>query len=292
MGERRKANGPGGALVPPAPPASERETIDALVASLSGLNVDQLRLQWRNHLGGVVPAHLPGWLLLRVLAYRIQAAAFGDLDRAFLRRLREHRDEAFELGDARPFATRGPTTREGVGLKSGALLVREWNGRLEQVMILDDGCAWNGCVYRSLSQVAKAITGTNWNGHRFFGLKAVRTGASNRKRNVTPRPDSLLDIGVSPTLAGFAPAMPDRSPPLATKESEFGISERIGLATQLRGRANGPSNRLAQGPAFNETGRAQDRPSLRRLHTRLHRLRSGAGLQLPRQPARVIPFTD
>ena len=51
-------------------------------------------------------------------------------------------------------------------------------------MILDDGCAWNGCVYRSLSQVAKAITGTNWNGHRFFGLKAVRTGASNRRRNV------------------------------------------------------------------------------------------------------------
>ena len=101
-----------------------------------------------------------------------------------------------------------------------ALLVREWNGRLERVMILDDGCAWNGCVYRSLSQVAKAITGTNWNGHRFFGLKAVRTGASNRKRNVTPRPDSLLDIGVSPTLAGFAPAMPDRSPPLATKESD------------------------------------------------------------------------
>ena len=73
-------------------------------------------------------------------------------------------------------------------------------------MILDDGCAWNGCVYRSLSQVAKAITGTNWNGHRFFGLKAVRTG-SNKKRNVTPRPNSLLDIGVSPTLAGFAPSV-------------------------------------------------------------------------------------
>ena len=75
----------------------------------------------------------------------------GILDRAILRRLHEHRDEAFELRDARPFATRGPTTREGVGLKSGALLVRAWNGRLERVMILDDGCAWNGCVYRSLS---------------------------------------------------------------------------------------------------------------------------------------------
>ena len=87
-------------------------------------------------------------------------------------------------------------------------------------MILDDGYAWNGCVYRSLSQVAKAITGTNWNGHRFFGLKAVRNGASNRKRSATPRPNPLLDIGMSPTLAAFAPAMPDRSPPLATKESD------------------------------------------------------------------------
>ena len=185
MATRRNANGAGEASVPPAPSASARETLDASVARLSGLNTDQLRLQWRNHLGGVAPAHLPRWLLLRVLAYRIQAAAFGDLDRAILRR--PHKIRA----DSRPFATRRPTTREGVGLKSGALLVREWNGRLERVMILDDGCAWNGCVYRSLSQVARAITGTNWNGHRFFGLKAVRTGASNRKRNVTPRPELI-----------------------------------------------------------------------------------------------------
>ena len=87
-------------------------------------------------------------------------------------------------------------------------------------MVLDDGYAWNGCVYRSLSQVAKAITGTNWNGHRFFGLKAVRNGAPNRKRSATPGPNPLLDIGMTPTLAGFAPAMPDGSPPLATKRSD------------------------------------------------------------------------
>ena len=85
-------------------------------------------------------------------------------------------------GRARPFATRGPTTREGVGLKSGALLVREWKGRLERVMVLDDGFAWNGGAYASLSQAAKAITGTNWNGHRFFGLKAVRGEQSNVRR--------------------------------------------------------------------------------------------------------------
>ena len=216
MAKRGKASGAGEASVPPALSASERETVDASVASLSGLNLDQLRLQWRNQLGGIAPAHLPGWLLMRVLAYRIQAAAFGDLDRTILRRLR---DDALELGDARPFAPRGPTTREGVGLKSGALLVREWSGRLERVMVLDDGYAWNGCVYRSLSQVAKAITGTNWNGHRFFGLKAVRNGAPNKKRSATP-PNPLLDIGMTPTLAGFAPAMPDGSPPLATKRSD------------------------------------------------------------------------
>ena len=181
MAKRRNPKGAGEALVPPAPSSSEREVLDASVTSLSGLNVDQLRLQWRNHMGGIAPAHLPGWLIMRVLAYRIQAAAFGDLDRAILRRLREPEDEAFESGGARPFATRGPTTREGVGLKSGALLVREWNGRLERVMVLEDGFAWNGCVYRSPSQVAKAITGTNWNGHRFFGLKAVRNGRTVRK---------------------------------------------------------------------------------------------------------------
>ena len=187
MATRRNANGAGEASVPLAPSASARETLDASVARLSRLNTDQLRLQWRNHLGGVAPAHLPRWLLLRVLAYRIQAAAFGDLDRAILRRLHEHREEAFEFEGRSSLCNPRTDDSEGVGLKSGALLVREWNGRLERVMILDDGCAWNGCVYRSLSQVAKAITGTNWNGHRFFGLKAVRTGASNRRRNVTPR---------------------------------------------------------------------------------------------------------
>jgi Protein of unknown function (DUF2924) len=143
------------------------------------------------------PRPSSGWLLARVLAYRIQAAAFGDLDRAILRRLREMKGGTLESGRAPPFATRGPTTREGVGLKSGALVVREWNGRTERVMVLDEGYAWNGGLYRSLSQAAKAITGTNWNGHRFFGLKGVRSGISKRKRIAAPTPNAALDIGVS-----------------------------------------------------------------------------------------------
>ena len=66
MAKRGKASRAGEASVPPALSASERETVDASVASLSGLNLDQLRLQWRNQLGGIAPAHLPGWLLMRV----------------------------------------------------------------------------------------------------------------------------------------------------------------------------------------------------------------------------------
>ena len=102
MAKRRKASRAGEASVPPTPSASEREMLDASVARLSGLNVDQLRLHWRNHVGGVAPAHLPGWLLMRVLAYRIQAVAFGDLDRTILRRLREPREEAFEFEGRSP----------------------------------------------------------------------------------------------------------------------------------------------------------------------------------------------
>jgi hypothetical protein len=215
MAKRRIASGVSEPSVPPI----ERETLEASVAALSGLNVDQLCLQWRNHLGGIAPAHLPGWLLMRVLAYRIQAAAFGDLDRAIFRRLREPKDEAFASGDARLFATRGPRTRENVGLKSGALLVREWKGRLERVMIVDDGYAWNGGVYRSLSRVAKAITGTNWNGHRFFGLNGTTSGAANRKRSAIASLDPSIDIDGSRVLAASATAPQDGSRPLATKRA-------------------------------------------------------------------------
>ena len=196
MATRRNANGAGEASVPPAPSASARETLDASVARLSGLNTDQLRLQWRNHLGGVAPAHLPRWLLLRVLAYRIQAAAFGISTGRFCDVCTSTGTKPSSLGTLVPLQPADRRHARASGSNPELCWSANGTACLERVMILDDGCAWNGCVYRSLSQVARAITGTNWNGHRFFGLKAVRTG-SNRKRNVTPRPDSLLDIGVS-----------------------------------------------------------------------------------------------
>ena len=122
--------------------------LDAAIAGLGDCAAEQLRLQWRNHLGGAAPAHLPRWLLLRLLAHRMQAAALGDLDKATLRLVRQPKGEGAGSPDGRPFETRGPTTRDGIGLKSGAPPVRKWNGRLERVMILEKGFTWNGATYR------------------------------------------------------------------------------------------------------------------------------------------------
>ena len=117
---------------------------------------------------------------MRMLAYRIQAAALGGLDKETLRILRQPKGETLESSDGRPFEARIATTREGAKLRAGALLTREWNGRLERVMVLDKGFAWNGETYGSLSQIAKAMTGTSWNGHRFFGLRTARSDRSAR----------------------------------------------------------------------------------------------------------------
>jgi hypothetical protein len=148
--------------------------LETAIAGLGDCDVEQLRLQWRNHLGGAAPAHLPRWLLLRLLVHRLQVAALGGLDKATLRTFRLPKRDGDGSSDCRPFETRGPTTRDGINLKPGSLLVREWNGRPERVMILEKGLAWNGATYRSLSQIAKAMTGTSWNGHRFFGLRPAK----------------------------------------------------------------------------------------------------------------------
>jgi hypothetical protein len=139
----------------------------SIVAGLEGYDLNGLRRQWRLYLGGEPPLHLPRWLLMRVLAYRLQADAFGCLDKSIQRMLRSNKEQ----GAAAPFDRRSPQTRDGAALKAGALLVREWNGKLERVMVLNEGFAWNGQTFGSLSQIAKAMTGTNWNGHRFFGLR-------------------------------------------------------------------------------------------------------------------------
>jgi hypothetical protein len=154
-------------------------SLAAVLAGLEGLEFEGLRRQWRNHLGGEASAHLPRWLLLKVLGHRLQIAAFGDLDKSLRRLLRDEAEG--EGGPTAPFDRRDAQTRDGIALRPGALLVREWHGKLERVMVLEEGFAWNGKNFGSLSQIAKAMTGTNWNGHRFFGLRQASGAKAGAK---------------------------------------------------------------------------------------------------------------
>jgi hypothetical protein len=157
--------------------------LEAELAKLERLSLDDLRLRWRNHWGRLAPAHLSRGLLLRVMAYRLQADAFGDLDRKTIRMLDRLADDAADRSasnglsapdsnDCSSAATlAGRQTSDPLILKRGTLLTREWQGRIERVTVVSNGFAWNGATYASLSAVAFAITGTKWNGHRFFGVR-------------------------------------------------------------------------------------------------------------------------
>ena len=97
MPMRRHSGGAGKVSPPPAPRSDEATSLSDLIAGLANLDANGLRLQWRNHLGGTPPAHLPRWLLLRVLVYQVQAAALGGLDKATLRVIRQPKGQTPEL---------------------------------------------------------------------------------------------------------------------------------------------------------------------------------------------------
>jgi hypothetical protein len=90
-----------------------------------------------------------------MLAWRLQAEALGGLDRETRRKL----------------AGRGPVEADGLQLGSGAVIRRDWQGRRIEAVVEDGGFRWEGDLYPSLSAVARAATGTRWNGPRFFGLR-------------------------------------------------------------------------------------------------------------------------
>jgi hypothetical protein len=209
MAAKRQRTGPveHPAISSPDALFSTDASLPALLAALEGLELDGLGRQWRNHLGGEAPAHLPRWLLLKLLGHRLQVAAFGDLDNSLRRLLRDELEGSGDRNSAL-FDRRGAHTRDGIALRPGALLVREWKGKIERVMVLEEGFAWNGKSFGSLSQIAKAMTGTNWNGHRFFGLRQAKAKPaiakrSDGRRSSGDRADSIANAAaVRPARAG------------------------------------------------------------------------------------------
>jgi hypothetical protein len=125
------------------------------VAGLERLSSDELRTKWRKLTASPVPRMSPSLLRL-ALAWEIQARAYGGLSR-------ETRRTLDQLAAAKTRTT---------SVSPGMRLVREWNGRAHVVVVGDDGVIrWDEREWRSLSEVARAITGTRWSGPAFFGLK-------------------------------------------------------------------------------------------------------------------------
>lgn len=129
-------------------------TIEDEIEALGPMDLEGLRADWRMRYGE--PPRLRSVdLLRRILAWRIQATALGGIDAGLRRRLEQTRD--------------GLEHR----LESGMRLCRDWQGVRHEVEVAAEGFIHDGRRYGSLSQVARAITGTRWNGPRFFGLREV-----------------------------------------------------------------------------------------------------------------------
>jgi len=155
-------------------------SIEDEIMHLRGLDLKGLRARWQSVLQRPAPDHLPRHLLFAIIAYRIQADRFGDLDHETRQLL--DRTGTKESGAAIS-ARLVSFDRKRTELTPGTVLVREWDRQSQRVMVMSDGFAWNGQTYDSLSKVAFAITGTNWNGPRFFGLRDKEDRSATEARS-------------------------------------------------------------------------------------------------------------
>jgi hypothetical protein len=152
---------------PPAIPFIPRTDVLARLAALQTAAAPDLKQQWRELFGKEAPPHNRAYLRSR-LAYRIQELAYGGLKPETLARL-EALGEQLDGGNIVLRRIRGDDRPV-----AGTRLIREHQGVEHMVTVLADGYEWHGRPYRSLSAIARAITGTRWNGSAFFGLKTRR----------------------------------------------------------------------------------------------------------------------
>jgi Protein of unknown function (DUF2924) len=143
-----------------AQPASEpAEPLDFRLARISQMNIEQLRVCWRETFASGPPAAFSKDLLARALCCRLQEQAFGGLSVSTSRLLR---------------SLVKPGAEPPRQVKVGSVIIREHQGVVHEVLVVPGGFCWRGKTYDSLSTIAKTITGTSWNGPRFFGLRSQK----------------------------------------------------------------------------------------------------------------------
>jgi hypothetical protein len=157
--------------------------LEATLSELSCARIRELRGRWRATFRSDPPKAFGPDLLRRGIAYRLQEQRYGGLSVSVRRQL----NQLIKV-----------LTKKSTGhielpkhVKSGSVLMRLWKGKSHRVTVLDDGFAFEGRVYNSLSEIAREITGTRWNGPRFFGLRAAKlseeAGESPKRCGRPPR---------------------------------------------------------------------------------------------------------
>ena len=139
----------------------DREALASEIASLSKVGIDELREHWKAMFGKEPSRDISRSFLTRAIAYRLQEKAFGGLKPSTRRLLAEFAHDG----------ANGSAAARSRIVRPGAVLVRECRGISHQVSVLEKGFRFRGKRYRSLSEVAREITGTRWSGPLFFGLK-------------------------------------------------------------------------------------------------------------------------
>jgi hypothetical protein len=141
------------------------------IKNLERLSRAELRVLWTKELAEKPPSSLGRDILALGIAYARQERVHGglsrpvakELDRLIARALGNDNDASEPVNQPVP--------------RAGTILVREWQDTTHHVTVTDEGFLWNGKFHRSLSSIARAITGTTWNGPRFFGLRDVKSKA-------------------------------------------------------------------------------------------------------------------
>lgn len=158
---------------------STNEAVSTDLKSLPKLSIYALRERWRELFRSVPPPAFGPDLLRRSIAQKLQVGAYGTLSPAAQR----------ELNRTVASMARNPAARLELPrrIKPGAVLVRDWKTKSHRVIVLDCGFAYEGRTYPSLSEIAREITGTRWNGPRFFGLRPADRSSNQESIDTAPR---------------------------------------------------------------------------------------------------------
>jgi hypothetical protein len=145
--------------------SAKEDKVEAELAELPKQSIDHLRQRWRELFKREPPTAFGPDLLRRSIAYRIQENAYGGMDATTKRQLNALIAQHVKTPGQIVVPRR---------IKLGAILVRQWKGESHRVAVLENGFAYAGKTHESLSEIARLITGTRWNGPRFFGLRTEK----------------------------------------------------------------------------------------------------------------------